>query len=80
MLLDMCAAKAPDPCACRVAALQTMLVPLCDIPAADQILILSGKPLEAKRLLSAYGLPVRIISVAVTCSLSLLWPLVQDCT
>ena len=48
-----------------------MLVPLCEIPAADQILILSGKPLDAKKPLSAYGLPVRITSDAVICSLML---------
>ena len=59
--------KGPEFCVCRVAALQNMLVPLCDIPAADQILILSGKPLDARRQLSAYGLPVRTPSCA--CSL-----------
>ncbi len=72
MLFGVCAAKAPELPACRVAALQNMLVPLCEIPAADQILILSGKPLDAKRPLSAYGLPVRITSDAVRCSLTLI--------
>ena len=41
-------------------ALQQMLVPLCDIPAAEQILIQSGKPLDSRKQLSAYGLPVGI--------------------
>lgn len=39
-------------------ALQQMLVPLCEIPAAEQILIQSGKPLDSRKQLSAYGLPV----------------------
>ena len=39
-------------------ALQQMLVPLCNIPAAEQILIQSGKPLDSRKQLSAYGLPV----------------------
>lgn len=39
-------------------ALQQVLVPLCNIPAAEQILIQSGKPLDARKQLSAYGLPV----------------------
>ena len=74
MLLSASAAKTPELCACRVAALQNMLVPLCDIPAADQILIMSGKPLDARRQLSAYGLPVCTIPTTMQGSLTCIAP------
>ena len=58
-------------CACRVDALQLTLVPLCDIPAADQILIQSGKPLDAKKTLGAYGLPVCYTASSLCLSVAL---------